>query len=53
MDLECIMKNEVSQREKKKYHILMYMKSRKIVLMKLFARKKNHRGREQTCGHSG
>ena len=40
MDLECIMKNEVSQREKNKYHILMYMKSRKIVLMKLFSRKK-------------
>ena len=40
MDLECIMENEVGQREKNKYHILMYMKSRKIVLMKLFARKK-------------
>ena len=40
MKLEPVLKNEVSQRKKNKYHILMYMKSRKIVLMNLFARKK-------------
>ena len=38
--LEPVLKNEVSQGEKNKYHILMYMKSRKIVLMNLFSRKK-------------
>ena len=40
MKLEPVLKNEVSQREKNKYHTLMYMKSRKIVLMNLFSRKK-------------
>ena len=37
MDLEPIIQSKVSQKEKNKYCILTYMKSRKMVLMKLFA----------------
>ena len=44
MNLEPVIQSEVSQEEKNKYHILMHnMESRKIVLMKLFARKKEQR----------
>ena len=39
MNLESIIQNEVRQKEKDKYHILtyIYMESRKMVLMNLFA----------------
>jgi len=39
MNLEPIIQSEVSQKEKEKYHILMYiyMESRKMVLKNLFA----------------
>ena len=53
MNLEPIIQSEVSQKEKNKYHVLaIYMDSRKIVLMKLFAGQQwKHRHREQTYGH--
>ena len=39
MNLEPIIQSEVSQKEKDKYHILIiYMESRKMVLMNLSAR---------------
>ena len=47
--------SEIGQKVKNKYCILthIYLKSRKIVLMNLFAEKEwRHRHREQTCGHS-
>ena len=38
MNLEPIIQNEVSQKEKEKYHILMNIKEpRKIILKNLFA----------------
>ena len=39
INLEPIIQSEVNQKEKDKYHILthVYMKSRKMVLMNLFA----------------
>ena len=39
MNLQPIIQSEVSQKEKNKYHILtyIYMESRKMVLMNLFA----------------
>ena len=42
MDLEIVIQSEVSQKEKNKYCILVciYMESRKMVLMNLFAGKK-------------
>ena len=55
MNLEPIIQSEVSQKEKNKYHILMYiyMESRKMVLMNLFAGQQwKHTHRDQTCGHS-
>ena len=36
MNLEPIIQSEVSQKEKNKYHILIYMDSRKMVLKNLF-----------------
>ena len=48
------MQSEVSKRKKDKYHILMhiYMESRKMVLMNLFAGQQwRNRHREQTYGH--
>ena len=55
MNLEPIIQSEVSQKEKNKYHVLaIYMDSRKIVLMKLFAGQQwKHRHREQTYSHRG
>ena len=40
MNLEPIIQSEVSQKEKDKYHILtyIYMESRKMILVNLFAR---------------
>ena len=42
MNLESVIQNEISQKEKNKYHILthIYMGSRKMVQMDLFARQK-------------
>ena len=38
MDLETLSQSEVSQKENNKYHILaLYMTSRKMVLMNIFA----------------
>jgi len=56
MNLELIIQSEVSQKEKNKYRILMYiyMEFRKMVLMNLFAGQQwRRRHREQTCGHNG
>ena len=55
MNLEPIMQSEVSKRKKDKYCIVMniYMESRKMVLMNLFARqqwRKRHRERLWTWG---
>ena len=54
MDLETVTQSEVSQREKKKYHILTHIiESRKTVLMNLSAgQEQRHRYKEQICGHS-
>ena len=54
INLEPIIQSEVSQKEKDKYHILtyIYMESRKMVLMNLFAGQQwRNRHREQTYGH--
>ena len=49
--------SEVSQKEKNKFCVLniyIYMESRKMSLINLFARQQwRHRHREQTCGHGG
>ena len=51
INLEPIIQNEVSQKEKNKYHILT---SRKMVLMILLAgQQRRHRQKEQTYGHGG
>ena len=53
MNLEPIIQSEVSKKEKNKYHILtyVYMESRKMILMNLFAGQQwRHRHREQTYG---
>ena len=54
MNLEPIVQSEVSQEENDKYHIVthIYMESRKMVLMNLFAGQQwRNRHREQTYGH--
>ena len=54
INLEPLIQSEVSQKEKNKYHILtyIYMESRKMVLMNLFAGQQwRNRHREQTFGH--
>ena len=54
MNLEPIAQSEVSQEEKDKYHIVthIYMESRKMVLMNLFAGQQwRHKQREQIYGH--
>ena len=56
MKLEPIIQGEVSQKEKHKYCILMYiyMEFRKMVMMTLYARQqKTHRCKEQTFGLCG
>ena len=42
MNQQPVTRNEVTQKEKNKYHILthIYMESKKIVLMNLFTEKK-------------
>ena len=58
MNLEPIVRSEVSQKEKDKYSILMHMYglflcNRKMVLMILFAgQQRRYRHKEQTYGHS-
>ena len=55
MNLEPITQSEERQKEKEIVYIneCIYMESRKIVLMDLFAGKQwRHRFRKQTCGHS-
>ena len=54
MNLEAIIQSEVSQKEKDKYHILMYIytKSRKMVLKNLFTGQQwKNRHREQNYGY--
>ena len=56
MNLEPIIQSEVSQKEKYKYHILVYiyMKSRKMVMINLSTGQQwRGRHREQNCGYSG
>ena len=56
MNTESIIQSEVTQKEKKNKHILtyIYMESRKMVLINLFARKLwRCRHREWTCGLCG
>ena len=55
MDLETVIQNEVSQKEKNKYPILTHVcGNRKMVQMSRFAGQKlRHRCREQTYGHQG
>ena len=52
MSPEPIIQSEISQKEKNKYRIkLMYMESRRMILMNLFAEQRwRHRHREQTYG---
>ena len=51
MNLEPIIKSEISQKEKDKYCILTHMESRKMV-MNLFSEQQwRNRHREQTYGH--
>ena len=55
MILEPVIKSDICQKEKSKYHILtLYIESRKMVLMNLLAGKEwRCRHRERTCGHRG
>ena len=56
MNLEPIIQNEVSHKEKDKCHILMhiYMDSRNIVMVILpRGQQRRHRHKDQTFGHSG
>lgn len=36
-ELETVVQNKISQKEKNTYHILLYMESRMMILMNLFA----------------
>ena len=40
MDLEIVILSEVSQTEKDKYHIILYVESKKMVQMNLFTKQK-------------
>ena len=55
MNLESTIQSEVSQKRKiNTVYEHIYMESRKMLLIKLFARQQwRHRHREGTCGHSG
>ena len=55
MNPEPIIRSEISQKEKNKYRIkLMYMESRRMALMNLFAEQQwRHRHREQTLDTAG
>ena len=54
MNLEPIIQSEVRKRQRNIIYMHVYMESRKVVLMNLFARQQwRYRLREQTCGHSG
>ena len=55
MNLEPVIRSEIIQKEKNKYSILMfiYIETRKMILMKLFAGKEGKcRAREWTSGHN-
>ena len=53
MSLEPIVQSEVSQRKTNIVYEHIYMESRKMVLMNLFAGQQwRLRQREQTCGHA-
>ena len=52
MDLEIVILSEVSQTEKDKYHIILYVESKKMVQMNLFTKQKqSHKCRKQTYGY--
>ena len=55
MNLEPIIKSEVSQKEKNKYCVLMYIyETKKMVLVNLFAEQQwRFRYKEETCGQWG
>ena len=55
MNPEPIIRSEISQKEKNKYRIkLMYMESRRMALMNLFAEQQwRHRHREETSDKGG
>ena len=54
MDLDGILLSEISQTEEDKYHIILYMVSKKMIQMNLFIRQKQtHRHKEQTCSCQG
>ena len=55
MSLEPIIQSEISQKEENKYLSMhIYMESRKMVLINLFAEQQwRHRHTEQIYGHSG
>ena len=54
MNLEAIIQRELSQKEKNSVYKCIYMESRKMVLMNLFAGQRwRCRHGEQTCEHSG
>ena len=55
MNLEPIIKSEVSQKEKNKYCVLMYIyETKKMVRVNLFAEQQwRFRYKEETCGQWG
>ena len=57
LNLESVIQSEVSQKERNEYHIVthIYLESRNMVLMNMFAGKECRRSRyrEWTCGHVG
>ena len=57
VDLEIVIQCEVSQKEKDKYRmisLILYVESRKMVQMNLFAKQKqSRRCRKQTYGYQG
>ena len=53
-NLESLIQNKVSQKEKNILYEHTHMESRKVVPMNVFAgQEQKHRQRDQTCGHSG
>ena len=54
MDLEIVIQSEVSQRKTNIIYYHLYVESRKMVQMNLFAKQKqSHRCRKQTYGYQG
>ena len=53
MDLETVIQGEVNQKKKSIIKYCLYVKSRKMIQINLFAKQKQrHRCREQTYGHN-